>query len=245
MPLRFLLATFAGWVNRQQTQAIHYLVEENRVLRKQLGERRPRLSDNQRRRLAVKGQALGRKLLSQVAAIVTPDTILRWHRRLIATKHTYPHRRRTGRPGIMKAIRELIVQMATDNSSWGYPADPGRAEEGRTPRCPHYDRQDAEGCRRAAQPRAPDFVAHIPEVARRRDRRHRLLHGRRVDGARAGHALRAVRHSPRHQDGRDRRHHDEPERGIHGAGCAQPDRLGRRSPRRHQPGRCPPFTRST
>ncbi len=90
------------------------------MLREQFGARRLRLSDDQRRRLAAKGQALGRKLLSQVATIVTPDTILRWHHRLIAAKHTYPHRTRVGRPGIMKTIRELIVRMATDNSSWGY-----------------------------------------------------------------------------------------------------------------------------
>ena len=119
-PLRFLLVAFAGFVNREQARAIAYLVEENRVLREQLGERRIRLNDDQRRRLAVQGRLLGRRLLGQVATIVTPDTILRWHRTLIAAKHTYPHRRRVGRPGLMKAIRKLIARMATDNPSWGY-----------------------------------------------------------------------------------------------------------------------------
>ena len=118
-PLQLLLATFAGWVNRHQAQAIDYLVEENRVLKEQLGTRRLRLTDDQRRRLAAKGKVLGRRLLAKVATIVTPDTILRWHRRLIAAKWTHPSKR-VGRPGIMKAIRELIVRMATDNSSWGY-----------------------------------------------------------------------------------------------------------------------------
>ncbi|MFO1077094.1 MAG: hypothetical protein U1E73_05145, partial [Planctomycetota bacterium] len=118
--LRFLLSVFAGWVNRQQANAIAFLVEENRVLREQLGERRVRLNDDQRRRLAAKGKVLGRDILSRIATIVTPDTILRWHRRLIAAKHTYPHRRPVGRPGLMKAIRKLIVRMATDNPSWGY-----------------------------------------------------------------------------------------------------------------------------
>ena len=84
-PLQFLLATFAGWVNRHQALAIEYLVEENRVLKEQLGGKRLRLTDAQRRRLAAKGKALGRKLLAQVATIVTPDTIMRWHHRLIAT----------------------------------------------------------------------------------------------------------------------------------------------------------------
>jgi transposase InsO family protein len=118
-PIQLLLATCSGWVNRQQGQAIDYLIEENRVLKEQLGGKRLRLTNDQRRRLAAKGKALGRELLTQVATIVTPDTILRWHKRLIAAKWTYPHNR-TGRPGIMKEIRSLIVRMATDNSSWGY-----------------------------------------------------------------------------------------------------------------------------
>ena len=105
--LQFLLATFAGWVNRQQQQVIDYLIEENRVLKEQLGDKRPRLTDDQRRRLAVKGKPLGRRLLDKIATIVTPDTILRWHRKLIAEHHTYPHKKRVGRPGLMQAIRKL------------------------------------------------------------------------------------------------------------------------------------------
>ncbi len=89
-------------------------------MKEQLGKKRPRLTDDQRRRLAVKGKPLGRRLLDKVAGIVTPDTILRWHRKLVAAHHTYPHKGRVGRPGIMKAIRELIVRMATENASWGY-----------------------------------------------------------------------------------------------------------------------------
>ena len=117
--MQLLLATFAGWVNRHQAQAIDYLIEENRVLKEQLGGKRLRLTDDQRRRLAAKGKALGRRLLGQVATTVTPDTIMRWHRKLIAAKWTYPSKR-VGRPGIMKAIRALIVRMATANPSWGY-----------------------------------------------------------------------------------------------------------------------------
>ncbi|MFT6082615.1 MAG: transposase InsO family protein, partial [Planctomycetota bacterium] len=82
--------------------------------------KRSRLTDDQRRRLAAKGKPLGRRLLDKVATIVTPDTIMRWHHRLIAEHHTYPHKKRVGRPGLMKAIRDLIVRMATENSSWGY-----------------------------------------------------------------------------------------------------------------------------
>ena len=119
--LQLLLATFAGWVSRQQTVVITYLIEENRVLREQLESdgKRLRFTDDQRRRLAAKGKPLGRKALRQIATIVTPETILAWHRKLIAAKWTYP-RMRVGRPGVMKEIRELIVRMAGENPSWGY-----------------------------------------------------------------------------------------------------------------------------
>ncbi len=119
--LQFLLATFAGWIGKKQTAVIAYLIEENRVLKEQLesGGKRLRFTDNQRRRLAAKGKPLGRKVLRQIATIVTPDTILAWHRKLIAAKWTYT-RKRVGRPGVMKEIRELVVRMAEDNPSWGY-----------------------------------------------------------------------------------------------------------------------------
>jgi hypothetical protein len=66
-------------VNRQRNRVVEYLLEENRVLREQLGGRRLHLTDDQRRRLAVKGKILGQKVLQTVAGIVTPDTILRWY----------------------------------------------------------------------------------------------------------------------------------------------------------------------
>ena len=85
--LQFLVLTFAGWLNRHQEDLIDYLREENRILREQLGGRRLRLTDAQRRRLAVRGKKLGRRALAQVAGIVSPDTILRWYRQLIAKKY--------------------------------------------------------------------------------------------------------------------------------------------------------------
>jgi putative transposase len=131
--LRLLLLTLAGWVNRHQQQVIDYLVEENCVLREQLRGQRVRLTDDQRRRLSAKGQRLGRQVLRQVATIVTPDTILRWYRRLIAQKWTSEHRR-PGRPGLMKEIAVLIVRMATENPRWGYSRiqAPGRPSSWRT-----------------------------------------------------------------------------------------------------------------
>jgi transposase InsO family protein len=110
---------FSGWVNRHQQKVIDYLLEENRVLKELHKGRRLRLNDDQRRRLAVKGRVLGRKLLFKFATIVTPDTLLAWHRKLIALKWTYP-RKTPGRPPVMKKIIELVVRMATENSGWGY-----------------------------------------------------------------------------------------------------------------------------
>ena len=111
-PLQVLLVTLAGWINRHQQHVIEYLVEENRVLKGQMKGHRLRLTDDQRRRLAAKGRRLGRRLLRQVATLVTPDTILRWHRQLIARKWTFTPKR-PGRPGVMKEISTLIVRMAT------------------------------------------------------------------------------------------------------------------------------------
>src|SRR5262249_18956839 len=86
-PFRFVFIAVAGWMNQRQLQVIDYLREENRVLREQLGGRRLRLNDDQRRRLAAKAKGLGRKLLAEVATIVTPETLLAWHRKLIARKY--------------------------------------------------------------------------------------------------------------------------------------------------------------
>ena len=119
MPLRALLLTTIGWVSREQQRQIDYLVEENRVLREQFGGRRLRLTDDQRRRLAAKGKLLGRRLLGRVATIVTPDTILRWHRRLIAAKWTSPDGQQRRR-GVMAEIRALVIRMARENPNWGY-----------------------------------------------------------------------------------------------------------------------------
>jgi hypothetical protein len=77
-PFRCVLIAVAGWMNQYQLQVIDYLREENRVLREQLGGRRLRLTDDQRRRLAAKAKVLGRRILAEVATIVTPETLLAW-----------------------------------------------------------------------------------------------------------------------------------------------------------------------
>ena len=119
-PFRFVLITVAGWINQRQLQAIDYLREENRVLREQLGSRRLRLNDDQRRRLAAKAKGLGRKTLAEVATIVTPETLLAWHRKLIAQKYDGSGKRTPGRPRTAGEIETLVVRMAEENRDWGY-----------------------------------------------------------------------------------------------------------------------------
>ena len=119
-PFRFVLIAVAGWMNQRQLQMIDYLREENRVLREQLGGRRLVLNDDQRRRLAAKAKGLGRKLLAKVATIVTPETLLAWHRKLIAQKYDGSGKREPGRPRTAGKIEALVVQMARENRDWGY-----------------------------------------------------------------------------------------------------------------------------
>src|SRR3954451_3931310 len=110
-PFRFVLISIAGWMNHQQQQAIDYLREENRVLREQLGGRRLRFTDDQRRRLAAKAKGLGRKILSQVATLVTPETLLAWHRKLIAQKYDGSQKRGPGRPRTAGEIEALVLRL--------------------------------------------------------------------------------------------------------------------------------------
>src|SRR5262245_42868020 len=119
-PFSFLVTAVAGWMNRHQQQVIEYLKEENRILREQIGNRRLRFSDDQRRRLAAKAKKLGRKLLAQVATIVTPETLLAWHRRLIAQKYDGRSFRTVGRRPTAKEIAALVVRMAEENRAWGF-----------------------------------------------------------------------------------------------------------------------------
>jgi putative transposase len=113
-PFRFLLIALAGWINERQLQMIEYLREENRVLREQLGDGRLRLTDHQRRRLAAKARGLGRKVLAELATIVTP-ALLRWHRQLIAQRYDGSGKRGPGRPRTEVDIEQLVVRMAHEN----------------------------------------------------------------------------------------------------------------------------------
>ena len=107
------------WLDSPQRDALRYLLEENRVLRRQLRGRRLQLTDDDRRRLAAHAYQLGRTRLREIAAVVTPDTLLRWHRQLIARKWTHA-RRCPSRGGVLTEIRRLTVRMAEENPTWGY-----------------------------------------------------------------------------------------------------------------------------
>src|SRR5215831_9606714 len=110
--LSFLLMVVSGWVHRHQLIVIEFLQAENRLLKEKLRGKRVRFTDAERALLARKAKAVGRKALLKLDTIVSPDTLLRWHRRLVARKWTFVHRRGPGRPRIMREISELIVRMA-------------------------------------------------------------------------------------------------------------------------------------
>lgn len=103
---------------------MEYLREENRVLREQLhdkyGCRQIRLTDSQRRRLATKGVAVGRRLLDDVTDLFSPDTVLKWYRQLIAKKYDGSPNRKGGRPKVSQEIIDTVLRLAKENPHWGF-----------------------------------------------------------------------------------------------------------------------------
>ena len=121
-PWQLLFAILCGWVNERQQRTIEFQNAQIEALLQKLGKKRILLTDDQRRLLAVKAKAIGRKALLQLTTIVTPDTILRWHRELVAQKWDYSDRRtkKPGRPSIAAEIECLVLQFARENPTWGY-----------------------------------------------------------------------------------------------------------------------------
>src|SRR5256885_8084004 len=120
MDWKHLLAYITGTVDQELLLRNEYLVTENRVLRDQL-KGRVRLSDGERKALAEIGQKLGKQALEEIANIVKPDTILGWHRKLVAQKFDGSTQRKApGRPPIDSELEALIVRIAQQNRSWGY-----------------------------------------------------------------------------------------------------------------------------
>ncbi len=120
MDSKTMLAYLSGSVDEELVLRNEYLVSENRILRNQI-QGRLRLTGAERLTLAEIGKRLGKRALDEVASIVTPDTILGWHRRLVAKNfdgsenRTYP-----GRPRVDAELEELVVRLAKENKSWGY-----------------------------------------------------------------------------------------------------------------------------
>jgi putative transposase len=120
MPWKRLLANVTGSIDEELRLRNEYLVTENRVLRSKINGR-PRLRDEERRQLAIIGKQLGRKSLETIATIVKPDTILRWHAKLVAHKFDGSgYRRSLGRPPVSQEVEALILRFARENRSWGY-----------------------------------------------------------------------------------------------------------------------------
>jgi hypothetical protein len=120
-PWQLFVLILAGWIHHREQEIIEYLRAENRVLREKLGKKRILFDDDQRRCLAIKGKILGRKMLEQVAMIVTPDAILRWHRELVSAKWDYSGRcKKIGRPPASAEVVKLVLRMARENAGWGY-----------------------------------------------------------------------------------------------------------------------------
>ena len=110
-PSHLIVIALAGWLNRHQQAVIDYLIEENRVLKDQFDGQRLRFTDEQRIRLAVKAKVLGRQALYEIETLVTPDTLLAWHRKLIANKWTYSSKG-PGRPRVAQEVTDLVLRMA-------------------------------------------------------------------------------------------------------------------------------------
>ncbi|RKY08504.1 MAG: hypothetical protein DRP56_04025 [Planctomycetota bacterium] len=123
-PWTMLLVMMAGWLSRHQQQAIEYLKAENSILKDELlkatGKKRIFLNDSQKRRLAVLGRGLGRKLLGEICTMFSPATIMKWHFKLVAMKYDgSQHRKKYGRPQITDELRNLIIKIARANRDWG------------------------------------------------------------------------------------------------------------------------------
>ena len=120
-PWQFFFVILVGWVHREQQEIIQFYQAQLDAVMKAQGKKRLPLTDDQRRILAVKGKSLGRKALMELTTIVTPDTILRWHRTLVTQKWDYSDRRqKVGRPPVSQEIVELVLRLARENATWGY-----------------------------------------------------------------------------------------------------------------------------
>jgi putative transposase len=193
-----LLAYITGTVDQELLLRNEYLVTENRILRNQLTGR-VQLTDGERKTLAEIGQKLGKQALKEVANIVTPDTILAWHRRLVAQKFDGSQQRKApGRPPIDPELEALLVRMARENRSWGYDrivgalANLGYTVSDQTVGTVLKRHGIAPAPERKTTTTWKEFIRAHMECAGG----HRLFHRRGLDAGWTGDVLRVVFHSP-------------------------------------------------
>jgi len=198
MDWKQLLAYITGTVDQELLVRNEYVVTENRILHNQL-KRRVRLTDGERTALAEIGQKLSKQALQEVATIVKPDTILGWHRKLVAQKFDGSAQRKApGRPQVDPELEALIVRMAQENRSWGYDRIVGAlANLGLTV----SDQTVGNVLKRHGIAPAPErkTTTTWKEFIRMHDGRpcgDRLLHGRRLDAGWARDLLRPLLHPP-------------------------------------------------
>jgi transposase InsO family protein len=121
MILQVLIAMVAGWINRHQQQVIAYQQEEICILKAKLGDQRLRFTDTERRRLAALAFPLGCKRLKATATLATPDTLMRWYKRLVADNFAGNQKRnKPGRRRVPDEVEQHVVRMANENPTWGY-----------------------------------------------------------------------------------------------------------------------------
>ena len=136
-PWYLLLWVMTAFASREQQLRIDYLVTENAILREKVGLKRRLLrSDSQRIRLAEKAKAIGRTGLKSLQTLFTPDTLLRWHRELCAKHHDHSTKQasKLGRPELSDEVKEMVLRLAKENSSWGYDRIVGQCANRHSPR---------------------------------------------------------------------------------------------------------------
>lgn len=179
-PWQLFALSAVGAAEQDYQRAIEYLMAENRILKAKLGKKRILLTDDERRALAVKGKALGRKTLEQLATICTPDTMLRWRLELVAAKWNHSEKRTApGRPKIAAEVVELVLQMAKENPGWGYDRIAGAFGQSWARAFRHDGRQHLESSRHrtGAPTKEDDQLEDVRQVALERARRRRFYDG--------------------------------------------------------------------
>jgi hypothetical protein len=120
-PWTFFAVALAGWMNRQQQEVIQYLRVQNQILREKLGRKRIILNESQKRRLATAAMKLGKDLLRQFGTLFSPDTLIRWHRWLVARKYDSSDRRGKRGPAPNASLKRSGIELAP--ATWDEPCN--------------------------------------------------------------------------------------------------------------------------